>query len=45
MKLVKAILISYNKKKKSDTHFKKWLGVYPFYTNVQNEGVKLYGIA
>ena len=28
---------------KSDTHFKKWLGVYPFYTNVQKEGVKLYG--
>ncbi|MDE7310715.1 MAG: nucleotidyltransferase domain-containing protein [Eubacterium sp.] len=28
---------------KSDTHFKKWLGVYPFYTNVQKEGVTLYG--
>lgn len=28
---------------KSDKHFKKWLGVYPFYTNVQKEGVKLYG--
>ncbi|MBD5474196.1 MAG: hypothetical protein HDR20_15280 [Lachnospiraceae bacterium] len=22
----------------------EWLGVYPFYTNVQKEGVKLYGI-
>ncbi|MCI9278931.1 nucleotidyltransferase domain-containing protein [bacterium D16-50] len=30
---------------KSDAHFKKWLGVYPFYTNVQKEGVKLYGAA
>ncbi len=30
---------------KSDTHFKKWLGVYPFYTNVQKEGVELYGTA
>lgn len=30
---------------KSDTHFKKWLGVYPFYTNVQTEGVELYGTA
>ena len=30
---------------KSDTHFKKWLGIYPFYTNVQKEGVKLYGTA
>lgn len=28
---------------KSDTHFRKWLGVYPFYTNVQKEGVQLYG--
>ncbi|MBD5463314.1 MAG: nucleotidyltransferase domain-containing protein [Lachnospiraceae bacterium] len=28
---------------KSESHFKKWLGVYPFYTNVQKEGVKLYG--
>lgn len=28
---------------KSDVHFRKWLGIYPFYTNVQNEGVKLYG--
>lgn len=30
---------------KSDAHFKKWLGVYPFYTNVQREGIELYGIA
>lgn len=30
---------------KSDTHFRKWLGVYPFYTNVQKEGVQLYGTA
>lgn len=30
---------------KSDAHFKKWLGVYPFYTNVQKEGVELYGTA
>lgn len=30
---------------KSDAHFKKWLGVYPFYTNVQKEGVKFYGAA
>lgn len=30
---------------KSDAHFRKWLGVYPFYTNVQKEGVELYGIA
>lgn len=30
---------------KSDAHFQKWLGVYPFYTNVQKEGVKLYGTA
>ena len=30
---------------KNDAHFRKWLGVYPFYTNIQAEGVKLYGIA
>lgn len=30
---------------KSDSHFKKWLGTYPFYTNVQKEGVKLYETA
>lgn len=28
---------------KNDTHFKKWLGAYPFYANVQREGIKLYG--
>lgn len=28
---------------KSDEHLKKWLGAYPFYTNVQKEGVELYG--
>lgn len=26
----------------NETHFKKWLGIYPFYTNVQKEGVELY---
>lgn len=30
---------------KSDAHFKKWLDVYPFYMNVQKEGVELYGAA
>lgn len=30
---------------KSNTHFKKRMGVYPFYTNVQKEGVELYGTA
>ncbi len=30
---------------KSEAHFKKWLGAYPFYTNVQKEGVELYGTA
>ncbi len=30
---------------KSNSHFKKWLGIYPFYTNVQKEGVELYGTA
>ena len=30
---------------KSDAHFKKWLCVYPFYMNVQKEGVELYGTA
>lgn len=28
---------------KSDAHFKKWLNAYPFYANVQKEGVALYG--
>ncbi len=30
---------------KSAAHFKKWQGGYPFYTNVQQEGVELYGTA
>ncbi len=30
---------------KSDSHFKKWQEVYPFYMNVEREGVELYGIA
>lgn len=30
---------------KSAAHFKKWQGVYPFYTNVQQEGIELYGTA
>lgn len=30
---------------KSNAHFKKWLEAYPFYTNVQKEGVELYGTA
>lgn len=28
---------------KSEAHFKKWRNVYPFYANVQREGVELYG--
>lgn len=28
---------------KSSAHFQKWLSVYPFYANVQREGVALYG--
>lgn len=30
---------------KCETHFKKWLVNYPFYTNIQKEGVVLYGAA
>lgn len=30
---------------KSEAHFKKWLNAYPFYANVQREGVELYGTA
>lgn len=30
---------------KSNAHFQKWLSVYPFYANVQREGVALYGTA
>lgn len=29
----------------SNAVFSKWVGVYPFYKNVQNEGIKLYGAA
>ncbi len=28
---------------KSKAHCKKWLDAYPFYANVQREGVELYG--
>lgn len=27
---------------KNETHFRKWLEVYPFYTNVQKEGIEIY---
>ncbi len=30
---------------KSQEHFNKWVENYPFYTNVHNEGVLLYGVA
>lgn len=30
---------------KSETHFKKWVVNYPFYANIQKEGVVLYGAA
>ena len=30
---------------KSEEHFKKWLPVYPFYANVEKEGVQLYHAA
>lgn len=30
---------------KSEEHFKKWLDNYPFYANVNKEGVVLYGAA
>ena len=30
---------------KSETHFKKWVANYPFYANIQKEGVVLYGAA
>ena len=39
------ILVDIKPIAKSDAHFQKWLGVYPFYTNVQKEGVELYGTA
>ena len=28
---------------KNEEHFMKWVSVYPFYANVNREGVKLYG--
>lgn len=27
---------------KSESHFKKWLDVYPFYSNINQEGVRLF---
>lgn len=30
---------------KNEEHFKKWLPVYPFYANVEREGVNLYRAA
>ena len=30
---------------KSEAHFKKWIINYPFYANIQKEGVVLYGAA
>lgn len=30
---------------KSKEHFEKWAGVYPFYANVEREGVKLFEAA
>ena len=30
---------------KSEDTFNKWLNAYPFYQNIQNEGVVLYGAA
>ncbi|MCD8230624.1 MAG: nucleotidyltransferase domain-containing protein [Clostridiales bacterium] len=30
---------------KSDSHFKKWVINYPFYANIDKEGVTLYGAA
>lgn len=30
---------------KSDDHFHKWVAAYPFYKNVKEEGVILYGAA
>ena len=30
---------------KSEEHFKKWLDNYPFYANINREGVVLYGAA
>lgn len=30
---------------KNVTHFKNWMGIYPFYDNVNREGVKLFDAA
>ena len=30
---------------KSKDHFDKWVGVYPFYSNIEKEGVKLFDAA
>lgn len=30
---------------KNETHFNKWVGTYPFYSNVRKEGVVLYEAA
>ena len=30
---------------KNEEHFKKWISAYPFYENVNNEGIVLYGAA
>lgn len=30
---------------KSEEHFKRWIGNYPFYANINKEGVILYGSA
>lgn len=30
---------------KSEQHFRKWIVNYPFYANIQKEGVVLYGAA
>lgn len=30
---------------KSQEQFKKWIGAYPFYANINKEGVKLFGAA
>lgn len=30
---------------KSESHFRKWVVNYPFYANIQKEGVVLYGAA
>ncbi len=30
---------------KNETHFRKWVNVYPFYSNVNREGVKIFDAA